>query len=102
MISEPVDGSQGHSAELPGELAAALQSAFSRNLGSFDSLRITLRRYVQSQRKRGASLPEIDRQMRKLVAGVDAAPDGDAGDVTSELEAQIAKWTRDFFAGTQS
>jgi hypothetical protein len=66
-----------------------------QSLGSLDSLRITLRRYVQAQRKRGASLGDIDAQLRKLVTESDGDDDG----VSDELATQIAKWTRSFFSG---
>jgi hypothetical protein len=100
-MSEPMDGALPPPPELPPELQAALERALSQSLGSLDSLRITIRRHVRSQRKRGASLDEIDAQMRKMMAAADTKAD-DGATVTRELSTQIAKWTRTFFSGTPS
>lgn len=102
MMSEPIEGALPPPPELPPELQVALQRAVSQSLGSLDSLRITLRRHVQTQRKRGHSLGDIDAQMRLLMADAGTQADGDGDGVSQELAMQVAKWTRAFFSGTTS
>ena len=103
MMSNPSDGAlppDSMQAELPAELQDALKQAFNQSLGSLDSLRITLRRHVHAQRRRGASLGDIDTQVRQMVSQVETNSDGDG--MTGDLATQIAKWTRSFFSGTPS
>ena len=102
MMTEPIEGALPPPPELPPELAAALQNALTLSLDSLDSLRINLREHVHRQRRRGASLGEIDAQMRRMMAqsGLDNAGDGAAA--SKDLSAQVVKWTRSFFNGTPS
>jgi hypothetical protein len=103
MISESSDGAVPVPPELPPELQAELERAFTDSLGSLDSLRTTLRRHVRRQRNRGASLGEIDAQMRALMAEAESnAADGDGKHVNGDLTNQVVKWTRAFFSGTKS
>jgi hypothetical protein len=100
-MSEPIDEALPLPPELPPELRIALQRAVAQSLVSLDSLRITLRRHVHTQRNRGASLGAVDAQIRELMAEADA--NAAAGDgVSSELSSQVAKWTRAFFSGALS
>ena len=100
-MSEHIDGAVPSPAELSPELQAALQGAVSQTLGSLDVLRLTLRRHVQAQRKRGASLGDIDAQMRKLIAATDTIA-ADGASVSGELATQVGKWARAFFSGAAS
>jgi len=95
-LSEPGSGTLSPP-ELSPELQTALQQAVRQSLGALDSLRLTLRRHVHSERNRGVSLRDIDAHLRKLMSEADARASG-AG-VSSELTAQVAKWTRSFFSG---
>ena len=65
---------------LPGELEGALARAMESAVGSFDNLRITLRRHVRGRRRRGASLPSIDRELQLLVERIEQRAGDDSGD----------------------
>jgi hypothetical protein len=94
------NSSDGHHGPLPDELAAALQRATDRTLVAFNSLRIAVREHVQSERSRGATLSEIDSDLRSMitVAGGDASHDHQSERI-EELTKQVLKWSESFFSG---
>ncbi|HEY0528217.1 MAG TPA: hypothetical protein VGD02_05275 [Gemmatimonadaceae bacterium] len=90
---------------LPGELEGALSKAMASAVGSLDQLRKTLRRHVNGRKNRGASLPSIDHELQALVARIEERAsqlgDGDGG-LDGDLVAQIMKWNKAFFAGSDA
>ena len=85
---------------LPGELEGALAQAMQSAVGSLDNLRVTLRRHVRGRRRRGASLPAIDRELQLLVERIEQHArhsSDDSGD--GDLVAQIKKWNKAFYSG---
>lgn len=84
-----------HLQPLPEELAAALRRATTGTLGTFQLLRAALREHVHRERSRGASLAEIDADLRLMI---DRAGDGDGNGEHSaqhidELTAQMLTWS---------
>ena len=93
-VTKSNDGQQ----PLPDELATALQRATAGTLGAFQVLRIALRDHVNSERSRGASLAEIDADLRSMI---DLARDGD-GDHSEqhieELKTLVVRWSEGFYS----
>lgn len=83
---------------LSDELAATLRRATAGTLGAFQALRIALRDHVHSERSRGASLAEIDTDLRSMI---DLARDGD-GDHSEqhiqELKTLVLRWSEGFYS----
>jgi hypothetical protein len=87
------------SAPLPDQLVRDLQQAVVKALGSLDTLRISLRTHVRKERRRGASLKQIDAELRVIVERMEEAAEKDGRDAADgELTAQITKWSKSFFA----
>jgi hypothetical protein len=98
-MSAPIDG---NGVLLPDELVKALQKAIARNLGAFATLRTTVRRHVVSERDRGATLAEIDRELLTLLARAEQhTRRRREGIPDRELATQVAKWSEAFFGQTQ-
>jgi hypothetical protein len=84
---------------LPGELEGALSKAMASAVGSLDHLRKTLRRHVNGRRRRGASLPTIDRELQALVERIEERADQPGDGPDGDLVAQIRKWNKAFYSG---
>jgi hypothetical protein len=90
----------GFAPALPATLVNALESAIAKNLGALDSLKKTLRMHVRTERNRGATLAEIDRDLARLLAGAEQRPQrGSAAGGFDDLGVQISKWSAAFFNG---
>jgi len=97
----------GTSHPLPEELDRALRQATDRTLVALTSLRKAVRQHVQDERERGTSLPEIETELRTIIARVlkDAegrdSVDGEGRDsVDGErgtLANQMLKWSKGFY-----
>lgn len=87
-----------HPQPLPAELAAALRRATGGTLGAFQSLRTAVRQHVHSERSRGASLAEINADLRSMIDHADGDGDGDhSAQHIDELRAQVLKWSEVFY-----
>ena len=84
---------------LPDELDRALRRATDRTLIALTSLRKAVRKHVQDEKSRGATLPEIEMEMRELIARVLADAEGrDSIDGERDtLAAQMIKWSEGFY-----
>jgi hypothetical protein len=84
---------------LPEELDRALRRATDRTLVALTSLRKAVRQHVQDERERGATLSEIELDLRALVARLhqEAAPSSGADGEHETLAAQMIKWTEGFY-----
>jgi hypothetical protein len=94
------NSSDGHASPLPDELAAALSRATDRTLNALFSLRRAVREHVYDERSHGATLAEIDAELRNMItdaAGDSAHPDYSM-DRHNELTRQVLKWTESFYA----
>jgi hypothetical protein len=84
---------------LPEELDRALRRATDRTLVALTSLRKAVRQHVHDERERGASLPDIERELREIIAR--ALKDAEAREpVDGERETlsnQMIKWSHGFF-----
>jgi hypothetical protein len=84
---------------LPEELDRALRRATDRTLVALTSLRKAVRQHVHDERERGASLPDIERDLREIIAR--ALKDAEAREpVNGERETlsnQMIKWSHGFF-----
>jgi hypothetical protein len=84
---------------LPEELDRALRQATDRTLVALTSLRKAVRQHVQDERERGTSLPEIETELRTIIARVlkDAegrdSVDGERGTLAN----QMLKWSKGFY-----
>jgi hypothetical protein len=89
----------GTSHPLPEELDRALRQATDRTLVALTSLRKAVRQHVQDERERGTSLPEIETELRTIIARVlkDAegrdSVDGERGTLAN----QMLKWSKGFY-----
>ena len=95
-MSPPEDG-KAH--PLPEELDRALRRATDRNLVALTSLRKAVRQHVHAERERGISLPQIELELRAIIARVLKDADGsDSPDGEREtLAAQMIKWSKGFY-----
>jgi len=84
---------------LPGELDRALRRATDRTLIALTSLRKAVRKHVQDQKASGATLPEIEMELREIIARVLADAEGrDSIDGERDtLAAQMIKWSEGFY-----
>jgi hypothetical protein len=73
---------------LPDELASALRRTTNQTLAALQSLRIALRDHVQSERARGATLDEIDTELKEMI---DAAGNSDGDGHSPERIAELRK-----------
>lgn len=84
---------------LPEELDRALRRATDRTLIALTSLRKAVRKHVQDERDNGASLQEIEAELRTIIASVlqeakgNDSIDGERG----TLAAQMIKWSEGFY-----
>lgn len=90
-----------HQLPLPAELAATLRHATANTLGAFTSLRAALREHVQSERSRGASLAQIDADLRSMIGHADGTFDGDHSvQHIDALTAQMLSWSEAIYSRT--
>jgi hypothetical protein len=91
---------------LPAEVERALRRATDRTISALTSLRKTVLQHVITERERGASLPEIQFDLREIIARSQRDGDGhhdgngsrDGADGEHEtLAAQVIKWTDGFY-----
>jgi hypothetical protein len=89
----------GPLSSLPEELDRALRRATDRTLVALTSLRKAVRQHVQDERERGATLSEIELDLRALVARLhqEAVPSNGADGEHETLAAQMIKWTEGFY-----
>lgn len=85
---------------LPEELVAALRRATSETLTSLFSLRIALRDHVRAERVDGATLDDINGQLREMIVAAGGNPAGVeySAERMSELTKQVLKWSSSFYA----
>jgi hypothetical protein len=86
-------------ARLPDELERALQRATVQTLASLGALRKALRAHVHKERDDGATLMEIERDLRMLVSRAEGSSsnraDGDGNH--DHLATQLVKWSEGFY-----
>jgi len=84
---------------LPEELDRALRSATDRTLVALTSLRKAVRQHVQDERARGASLPDIELELRDIIARVlkDAEGRDSIDGERHTLSNQMIKWSQGFY-----
>ena len=84
---------------LPDELDRALRRATDRTLIALTSLRKAVRKHVQDGKNGGATLPEIEMELREIIARVLADAEGrDSIDGERDtLAAQMIKWSEGFY-----
>jgi hypothetical protein len=85
---------------LPEELDRALRRATDRTLVALTSLRKAVREHVQDERERGTTLPEIETELRAIIARVLMDAEGrDSVDGEREtLATQMLKWSKGFYS----
>jgi hypothetical protein len=84
---------------LPEELDRALRRATDRTLMALTSLRKAVRKHVQDEKDSGATLQEIELELREIIARVLEDAEGrDSIDGEREtLAAQMIKWSEGFY-----
>jgi hypothetical protein len=89
----------GTSHPLPEELDRALRQATDRTLVALTSLRKAVRQHVHDERERGTSLPEIETELKVIIARVLKNAEGrDSVDGERDtLANQMLKWSKGFY-----
>ncbi len=84
---------------LPEELDRALRGATDRTLVALTVLRKAVRQHVQDERERGTSLPDIEVELRTIIARVlkDAAGRDSIDGERDALAHQMMKWSKGFY-----
>ena len=84
---------------LPEELDRALRRATDRTLVALTSLRKAVRQHVHDERERGSSLPDIERELREIIARAlkDAEVREPVDGERETLSNQMIKWSHGFF-----
>jgi len=92
-------GNDGTPNSLPEELDRALRRATDRTLSALTALRKAVRKHVQDEKDAGATLPEIEMELREIIARVLADAEGrDSIDGERDtLAAQMIKWSEGFY-----
>ena len=95
-MSPPEDGKPQ---PLPEELDRALRRATDRTLAALTSLRKAVRQHVHDERDRGTSLPELELELRAIIARVlkDAEGRDSIDGERDTLATQMLKWTKGFY-----
>jgi len=93
----------GSTSPLSRELDQALRQATNQALSALTSLRRGVRQHVRIERDRGATLSEIELDLRALLAraqeGLAPKDGGDGGDGHHDaLSALVIKWSKEFYA----
>jgi len=73
---------------LPHELASALRRTTKQTLAALQTLRVALRDHVQAERARGATLAQIDTELKEMI---DLARDSDGDGHSPERVAELRK-----------
>jgi len=96
QMSRPPDLTPSH---LPEELDRALRGATDRTLVALTALRKAVRRHVQDERERGATLPDIEIELRTIITRVlkDAAGRDSVDGERDALANQMMKWSAGFY-----
>ena len=92
----------GSTSPLSDELDLALRQATDRTLSALASLRRAVRQHVRTERNRGATLSQIELDLRVIVTraqdGIAHSNGGDGGDGHHDtLTMQVIKWSQGFF-----
>jgi hypothetical protein len=84
---------------LPDELDRALKRATDRTLAALTSLRKAVRKHVDDEKDGGATLPEIKKELREIIARVleDAEARDSVDGERETLAAQMIKWSEGFY-----
>jgi hypothetical protein len=84
---------------LPEELDRALRRATDRTLIALTSLRKAVRKHVQDGKDAGATLPEIEMELREIIARVlhDAEGRDSIDGERDTLATQMLKWSEGFY-----
>jgi hypothetical protein len=84
---------------LPEELDRALRRATDRTLVALTSLRKAVRQHVHDERERGSSLPNIERELREIIARAlkDAEVREPVNGERDTLSNQMIKWSHGFY-----
>jgi len=84
---------------LPDELDLALRRATDRTLLALTSLRKAVRKHVQDEKDSGATLPQIEMELREIIARVleDAEGRDSIDGERDTLAAQMLKWSEGFY-----
>lgn len=84
---------------LPEELDRALRGATDRTLVALTALRKAVRQHVQDERERGATLPNIEIELRTIIASVlkDAVGRDSIDGERDALANQMMKWSAGFY-----
>lgn len=84
---------------LPEELDRALRGATDRTLVALTVLRKAVRQHVQDERERGTSLPDVEVELRTIIARVlkDAAGRDSIDGERDALAHQMMKWSAGFY-----
>jgi hypothetical protein len=89
----------GTPSSLPEELDRALRRATDRTLIALTSLRKAVRKHVQDEKDHGATLPEIEMELREIIAKVLEHAEG-RDSINGErdtLATQMIKWSEGFY-----
>jgi hypothetical protein len=100
QMSEPHESTPS---SLPDELDRALRRATDRTLMALTSLRKAVRKHVQDEKNGGATLPEIEMELREIIARVleDAEGRDSIDGERDTLAAQMIKWSEGFYKTKQ-
>jgi hypothetical protein len=84
---------------LPEELDRALKRATDRTLIALTSLRKAVRKHVEDEKNAGATLPEIELDLRAIIAKVleDAEGRDSIDGERDTLATQMIKWSEGFY-----
>ena len=95
-MSEPHENTPS---TLPDELDRALRRATDRTHLALTSLRKAVRKHVQDGKEGGATLPEIEMELREIIARVleDAEGRDSIDGERDTLAAQMIKWSEGFY-----
>ncbi len=90
---------EGTPSPLPEELDRALRGATDRTLVALTALRKAVRQHVRDERERGTSLPEIEVELRAIIARVlkDAVGRDSIDGERETLANQMMKWSAGFY-----
>jgi hypothetical protein len=90
---------EGTPSPLPEELDRALRGATDRTLVALTALRKAVRQHVRDERERGTSLPEIEIELRAIIARVlkDAVGRDSIDGERETLANQMMKWSAGFY-----
>jgi hypothetical protein len=97
--ARPMATEDGTLSPLPAELDRALRGATDRTLIALTALRKAVRQHVQDERDGGASLEEIEVELRSIIARVlkDAAGRDSIDGERDALASQMLKWSEGFY-----